>query len=72
MESRKEIAEKIAQSASDYKICEGCSSIIVVSTTICPNCHAYRFNTSEQDVITQARLLGARAQQSVTAEDLTD
>lgn len=71
MASRKEIAQKIANSPSDYKICEGCNSIVVISATFCPNCHAYRFNASDEDVITQAELLGSREQTSVTAEDLS-
>jgi hypothetical protein len=37
---------------------------------LCPNCHGYRFEASAERVIHQARILGAREQTSVTAQDL--
>ncbi len=72
MQSRKDIAKSIAEKPNEYKICEGCDSIVVTSTQICPNCHAYRYNTKETDVIQQAELLGSRDQTSVTADDLIE
>lgn len=70
MQNRKEIAQQIASNPDGYKICEGCDSIVVVATRLCPNCHGYRYNTSEKDVVIQAELLGSREQKSVTADDL--
>jgi len=70
MATRQEIAQKIASEPSAYKVCEGCSSIVVRATDLCPNCHAYRFNDREEDVISQAKLLGSRPATSVTLSDL--
>lgn len=64
-------AAKIAQNPVGYKVCEGCDSIVGISTALCPNCHSFRFESSPQRVIEQARILGSREQQSVTAEDLS-
>jgi hypothetical protein len=64
-------AAKIAANPSGYKVCEGCDSIVGSATSICPNCHSYRFETSAERVIQQARILGSREQTSVTADDLS-
>lgn len=53
-----------------YKVCEGCDSIVGSGAALCPNCHSYRFEASPERVILQARILGAREQTSVTADDL--
>ncbi|HEX5789965.1 MAG TPA: hypothetical protein VFY13_02380 [Luteolibacter sp.] len=63
-------AAKIAANPVGYKVCEGCDSIVSHSTVLCPNCHSFRFESSAERVIQQARILGSREQQSVTAEDL--
>lgn len=72
MDSRKEIALKIVNNPDGYKVCEGCDSIVVVSTQICPNCHGYRYDITEESVVEQAHILGDREQTSVTAEDLSE
>jgi hypothetical protein len=68
--NRAETAAKIASNPANYKVCEGCDSIVGKSTTICPNCHSFRFDAEPETVVTQAVLLGSREQCSVTAEDL--
>ncbi len=68
--SRATAAARIAANPSGYKVCEGCDSIVGSSAALCPNCHGYRFENSPDRVIHQARVLGAREQTSVTAEDL--
>lgn len=68
--SRAETAAKIASNPSDYKVCEGCDSIVGIVTTICPNCHSFRFDAEAATVINQAVLLGSREQRSVTSDDL--
>ncbi len=68
--NRATTAAKIAANPSGYKVCEGCDSIVGSGAAICPNCHSYRFETSPERVILQARILGAREQTSVTADDL--
>ena len=71
LSSRAEAAAKIAANPTAYKVCEGCDSIVGGTTSVCPNCHSYRFDGTAAQVIRQARLLGSRAQTSVTANDLT-
>jgi hypothetical protein len=63
-------AAKIAANPGGYKVCEGCDSIVGTGAALCPNCHSFRFDTSAERVILQARILGAREQTSVTADDL--
>lgn len=68
--SRAAKARQIAESPSDFQVCEGCDSIVGARVSICPNCHSYRFDCSSSRVVEQALMLGSREQQSVTAEDL--
>ena len=63
-------AARIIANPAAYKVCEGCDSIVGAATTLCPNCHSYRFDPSAERVIHQAHILGSREQQSVTAHDL--
>jgi len=62
-------AAKILAKPADYKVCEGCGSIVLKKALLCPNCHAYRFDESTPWVIKQAELLGSREAASVTKED---
>ncbi|MFZ9920613.1 MAG: hypothetical protein ACO3FQ_05580 [Terrimicrobiaceae bacterium] len=64
-------AEKIIAAPGNYKVCEGCDSIVTGRVVNCPNCHGYRFDEAPERVIEQARLLATRPQQSVTAQDLS-
>lgn len=68
--SRSETAARIAAHPADFKVCEGCDSIVGRKTTLCPNCHSYRFDAAPERVMRQALLLGAREQTSVTVDDL--
>lgn len=63
-------AAKIVAKPGDYKVCEGCESIVKQRAATCPSCHGYRFNEDPAAVVEQAKLLGSRAQQSVIPEDL--
>lgn len=69
-QSRIDKAKEIANNPSDYKVCEGCDSIVGSGTVICPNCHGYRFDDGASRVVDQAVWLGCREQKSVTADDL--
>lgn len=69
--TRAETAARIAAHPADYKVCEGCDSIVGSKTALCPNCHSYRFDAVAERVMRQARLLGSREQTSVTVGDLT-
>ncbi len=68
--NRAATAAKIASNPTGYKVCEGCDSIVGSGAALCPNCHSYRFETSAERVVQQARILGAREQTTVTASDL--
>lgn len=69
--ARQEQAAKIAKHPFQYKVCEGCDSIVGSGVTLCPNCHSFRFDTSPGRVVHQAELLGSREQTSVTSSDLS-
>ena len=66
---RASAAAKILAKPADYKVCDGCGSIVLKKALLCPNCHAYRFDESTPLVIKQAKLLGSREAASVTKED---
>jgi hypothetical protein len=63
-------AEKIIAKPTEYKVCEGCDSIVTARVATCPNCHGYRFDEDPAAVVGQARLLASRAQTSVASDDL--
>ena len=62
-------AAKILAHPADYKVCEGCGSIVLKKALLCPNCHAYRFDESLVRVGKQAEILGSRDASSVTKDD---
>lgn len=63
-------AEKIIAQPDQFKICEGCDSIVAERVATCPNCSGYRFESQPEAVIEQARLLASRQQMGVSAQDL--
>jgi hypothetical protein len=69
MTERAQRAAKIVQSPSNYKICEGCESIVTRKAVTCPNCHGYRFDGASARVVQQARILGSRPATSLSAKD---
>lgn len=69
-QSRLDKAKFIIESPADFKVCEACGSIVSDTTTICPNCNAYRFDANSDYVVEQAVLLASREQRSVTRQDL--
>lgn len=70
-ENRIKQAEKIASHPEQYKVCEGCGSIVVMRAVTCPSCHAYRFDSTAMRVVAQAKDLALRAANSVLATDLS-
>ena len=62
-------ADKIVKNPSNYKICEGCDSIVLTKAHTCPNCASYRFRGGMDEVVAQARILGRRERRSVMAAD---
>lgn len=69
---RQKQAQEIARSPRDYKICEGCQSIVRRATVLCPNCHSYRYELDPARVVQQAQELAKRPAQTVQSEDLLD
>ena len=70
LQDRAKKAAEIVATPHHYKVCEGCDSIVAERVATCPNCYGYRFEESAEAVISQARLLGSREQNTVTAQDL--
>lgn len=64
-------AEKITSQPDQYKVCEGCGSIVVVRAVTCPSCHAYKFDATTTRVVAQAKDLAMRSAHSVLSSDLT-
>ena len=69
-QSRLDKAKLIIDRPGDFKVCEACGSIVSLTTAVCPNCNAYRFDSNTEYVVEQAVLLASREQRSVTPEDL--
>ena len=63
-------ARRIVKNPTLYKVCIGCDSIVAAKVNICPNSHAYRFESGDVFVIALAKELSTREQNSVVAEDL--
>jgi RNA polymerase subunit RPABC4/transcription elongation factor Spt4 len=63
-------AQKIIEAPNNYKVCEGCESIVTRRVATCPNCHGYRFNLDEVEIIAHAKTLASRPQTSVTESDM--
>jgi hypothetical protein len=70
LSERAKRARRIVKNPALYKVCFGCDSIVASRVTICPNCHAYRFECDGERVVEQAKALSTRQQNSVVAEDL--
>lgn len=70
MAERAARAQVIIDAPQNYKVCEGCESIVTARVVTCPNCSGYRFNTDAAEVIAHAKALASRPQTSVTSADL--
>lgn len=70
LDKRLQQALVILLQPENFKICEGCDSVVTLKTVICPGCKAYRFNGNIEDIITHTEMLAERQQQTVTDEDL--
>lgn len=71
-QKRLEQALLILLQPEEYKICEGCDSVVTRKTVICPSCHAYRFNDDVDYVIKHTKEISVNQQRSVTKDDLFD
>ena len=70
LQDRAKKAAEIIATPHQYKVCEGCDSIVAERVATCPNCYGYRFDDSVEAVTAQATVLGSREQKTVTAQDL--
>ena len=74
--NEEDITSRLAQALvillqpEQFKICEGCDSIVTVKTVICPSCHSYRFNDDTEEVIAHTEIISRKEQCSVTKDDL--
>jgi len=68
-EKRISAAIQIMTEPSLYKVCEGCDSILRLSSVICPICKSYRFNSKGSHVFEMAKDLAYSEQKTVTEED---
>ena len=71
LQKRARKAEEIIANPGEYKVCEGCDSIVRSRVASCPNCYGYRFEEDPSAVVAQAKLLASRPQKSVLPEDLS-
>ena len=69
-DARQKQAAKIIEQPADYKVCEGCGSIVTARTSHCPSCHAYNFDDTPARVLAQAALLAKRQASAVLSSDL--
>lgn len=69
-DDRAKQAAKILENPQQYKVCEGCGSIVTARSISCPNCHAYQFDDGAERVTRQATLLARRGPNSVLSSDL--
>ncbi|MGD9897249.1 MAG: hypothetical protein AB7T14_09290 [Candidatus Methylacidiphilaceae bacterium] len=69
LEDRAKRAAEILKAPTEYKVCEGCESIVRKKAVFCPNCHGYRFDGSPTRVVEQARVLGGRPANSISQQD---
>jgi RNA polymerase subunit RPABC4/transcription elongation factor Spt4 len=69
LERRRMQAEAIIATPSEYKVCEGCGSILRRGAGICPLCKSYRFDESGERVVAQAKELGSREATTIAEED---
>ncbi len=69
LNSRREAAQRILAAPASFKVCEGCGSIVVIQTALCPNCNAYRFDPDPASVRRQAEMLAQREPLSIEQTD---
>lgn len=58
--ARAAAAREIAKRPESYQVCLGCESILAASLSVCPQCHAYRFETDPETIRKRAHTLARR------------
>lgn len=69
-QDRKELVNTIVNDAQSYKVCTVCGNIADREATVCPDCHAYRFNDDAKAVADQALNLVAEPPTVISRFDL--
>ncbi len=65
----KQLIAQYTKSPTDYKICLVCKSIIERQAPSCPDCYAYRFNESAEDVLNHALSMATQAKTAINLLD---
>ncbi|SDU25202.1 hypothetical protein SAMN05444156_2868 [Verrucomicrobium sp. GAS474] len=69
LHDRMQRAARIVGAPGNYKVCEGCESILSKNVSLCPTCRGYRFDSDYARVITHANVLATRVPVSILWED---
>ncbi|HEY8966582.1 MAG TPA: hypothetical protein VIM58_09070 [Candidatus Methylacidiphilales bacterium] len=69
LHDRMQRAARIVGAPGNYKVCEGCESILSKNVATCPTCRGYRFDSDFGRVITHANVLASRAPVTILWED---
>ena len=69
LHDRMQRAARIVGAPNNYKVCEGCESILSKNVATCPTCRGYRFDSDFGRVITHANVLASRPPVTILWED---
>jgi hypothetical protein len=67
--ARLEAAAYISSHITDFKLCEGCDSILRIETIFCGICNHYRFNYDPVEIVKMAEILASRPRSQLSSED---
>ena len=59
--ARKNRVKTILEAPENFKVCNGCQSILSLTTVFCPFCKCYGFERDRNQVIAMAEFLSDRA-----------
>ena len=72
LEQRLAKAKLIEMNVKQFKVCEGCTSIVDVRANLCPLCNAYRWDENPKNVIERAYELAKTIRTSLCAADFEE
>lgn len=64
--ARAAAAIAITQAVHEFQLCLGCGSIVSIKVSVCPHCHAYRFDLDPEHIRTAALALGRKRPDKLT------
>ena len=59
--SKRQRLGRIVDHPQNWKVCEGCESVVAKVRDFCPKCHAYRFDETAKRVKAAAKKAARRA-----------